>query len=202
MFESGREVTEGVNITATSWWVQWRLKSKTPSIVSSIVCSAADQRKHQSSASLAFVRGIHHWPAKSYHKGPTTRRMFPFDDVILNMRNELSWDWIVMFEYEHRGNRRRGPYLDRALESAVMSITEFLLIALWLYAAELMYVIAQWTHLTNPTMHETNIPQCTVSWQKWAHVCTFLLQNGAHCGTWVRRVRKLYLKSDNVNKQR
>ena len=29
------------------------------SIVYATVCSGADQRKHQSSASLAFVRGIH-----------------------------------------------------------------------------------------------------------------------------------------------
>ena len=31
------------------------------SIVCSVVCWGADQRKHQSSASLAFVRGIHRW---------------------------------------------------------------------------------------------------------------------------------------------
>ena len=48
----------------------------------STVCSGADQRKSQSSASLAFVRGIHRWPVDSPHKGPVTREMFPFDDVI------------------------------------------------------------------------------------------------------------------------
>ena len=32
------------------------------SSVCSTVCSGADQRKHQSSAPLAFVRGIHRWP--------------------------------------------------------------------------------------------------------------------------------------------
>ena len=53
------------------------------SIVYSIVCSIADQRKHQSSASLAFVRGIHRWPVNSPYTGPVTRKMFPFDDVIL-----------------------------------------------------------------------------------------------------------------------
>ena len=52
------------------------------SIVYSTICSAADQRKHQSSASLAFVRGIHRWPVNSPHKGPVTWNMFPFDDVI------------------------------------------------------------------------------------------------------------------------
>ena len=52
-------------------------------IVYSTVYSAADQRKYQSSASLAFVRGIHRWPVNSPHKWPVTREMFPFDDVIL-----------------------------------------------------------------------------------------------------------------------
>ena len=51
-------------------------------IVYSIVYSDAD-RKHQSSTSLAFVRGIHRWPVNSPHKMPVTRKMFPFDDVIM-----------------------------------------------------------------------------------------------------------------------
>ena len=52
-------------------------------IVYSTVYSGADQRKHQSSVSLAFVRGIHRRPVNSPHKGPVTREMFPFDDVVL-----------------------------------------------------------------------------------------------------------------------
>ena len=54
-------------------------------IVYPTVYSGADQRKHQSSASLAFVRGIHCYPVNSPHKGPVMRKMFPFDDVIMNM---------------------------------------------------------------------------------------------------------------------
>ena len=42
-------------------------------------------KKHQSCASLAFVRGIHRWT----HKGPVTRKMFPFHDVIMQISNEL-----------------------------------------------------------------------------------------------------------------
>ena len=53
------------------------------SIVYSTVCSGADQRKYQSSASLAFVRGIHRSQVNSPHKGPVSRKMFPFDDVIM-----------------------------------------------------------------------------------------------------------------------
>ena len=52
-------------------------------IVYSTVYSDADQRKHQSSASLAFVWGIHRRPVNSPHKWPVTRKMFPFDDVIM-----------------------------------------------------------------------------------------------------------------------
>ena len=52
-------------------------------IVYSTHYSGADQRKHQSSASLAFVRGIHRSPVNSPHKRPVTRKMFPFDDVII-----------------------------------------------------------------------------------------------------------------------
>ena len=53
------------------------------SIVCSTVNSGADQRKHQSSASLAFVRGIHRWLVDSPHNGQVTRKIFPFDDVIM-----------------------------------------------------------------------------------------------------------------------
>ena len=52
-----------------------------------IVCSGADQRKHQSSTSLAFVRGIYWWPVNSPHKRPVTRKMFPFDDVTISWSN-------------------------------------------------------------------------------------------------------------------
>ena len=52
-------------------------------IVYSTVYSGADQRKHQSSASLAFVRGIHRWSVNSPHRWQVTRKMFPFDDVIM-----------------------------------------------------------------------------------------------------------------------
>ena len=52
-------------------------------IVYSTVYSDAGQRKHQSSASLAIVWGIHRGPVNSPHKWPVTRKMFPFDDVIM-----------------------------------------------------------------------------------------------------------------------
>ena len=65
------------------------IASQIPSltIVYSIVYSDADQRKHQSSAWLAFVLGIHRWPVNSPQKRPVTRKMFPFDDAIMWSEN-------------------------------------------------------------------------------------------------------------------
>ena len=55
------------------------------SIVYSTVRLGADQRKHQHFAPLAFVRGIHRWPVNSLYNVPVKRKMFPFDDAIMNM---------------------------------------------------------------------------------------------------------------------
>ena len=66
-------------------------------IVYSTAYSGADQRKHQSSATLAFVREIHRGPVNSPHKWPVTRNMFPFDDVIMKwaqpIRFAFCWNW-------------------------------------------------------------------------------------------------------------
>ena len=48
-------------------------------IVYSIVYSDSNQRKHQSTASLAFVCGEF-----TGDRWPVTRKMFPFDDVIMD----------------------------------------------------------------------------------------------------------------------
>ena len=71
----------------------WALPSHNSDVITSamesqvtgvpFVCSGADQRKHQSSASLPFVREIHQFPVNPSHKGPVTRKMFSFDGVIM-----------------------------------------------------------------------------------------------------------------------
>ena len=68
-------------------------------IVYSTIYSGTDQRKHQSSASLAFVRGT---PVNSPHQWPVTRKMFPFADVIMA---ELG------MSRDPRSNRRRPIYI-------------------------------------------------------------------------------------------
>ena len=69
-------------------------------VVYSIVYSVVNQRKHQSSASLAFVREIHRGPVNFPHKWPVTRKMFPFDDVI------MKYPYIFRGQYYIAENKR------------------------------------------------------------------------------------------------
>ena len=75
-------------------------------IVHSTVYSGADQRKRQSSASLAFVRGVHQWQVNSPHKGPVTRKMFSFMSSSCNdwPLHYVSWHVIVHFKQCHMVN--------------------------------------------------------------------------------------------------
>ena len=77
---SNRHCSDVIMSSMTSW-----ITSLT--IVYSIVYSGPDQRKHQSSTSLAFVRESHRWPVNSPHKGPVTRKKFPFYDVTMLGKN-------------------------------------------------------------------------------------------------------------------
>ena len=97
-------------------------------IVYSTVYSGVDQRKHQSSASLAFVRGIHRWPVNSPHNRPVTRKIFPFDDVIMftSTANECCFgviDWCdpmpaLLLRYLHLHVMPISKQFNRNLHSA------------------------------------------------------------------------------------
>ena len=73
-------------------------------IIYSTVYSGTDQRKHQSSTSLAFAWGIDRWP----HKWPVTRKMFPFDYFIMNTRPRAQR--IPTFLLARLIEYRRKPY--------------------------------------------------------------------------------------------
>ena len=75
--------------------MRWRLKSPASRLFTQPFIEGADQRKHQSSVSLAFVRGIHRGPMNSPHKGPVTRKLFPFDKIIMYIANVSLQDIIV-----------------------------------------------------------------------------------------------------------
>ena len=80
-------------------------------IVYSTVYSDEDQRKHQSSASLAFVRGIHWGPVNSPHKWPVTRKMFPFDDVIIYSRCQPQ-AVLEIYTFEITATFHRAQYVE------------------------------------------------------------------------------------------
>ena len=75
-------------------------QSTTVSIVYSIICSGT--HLDQSSASLAFVRGIHWWPVDSPHRGLVMQKMLPFDDVIMSKSQSL---WYYMSSIIHFGKK-------------------------------------------------------------------------------------------------
>ena len=75
------------------------------SIVCSTVCSGADQTKHQSSVLPALAKRTHRWTVDSPHKGPVTRKMFPFDDVIMvpclqEAQKRFLWNSDIMSNYQ------------------------------------------------------------------------------------------------------
>ena len=91
--------------------------------VCSTVCSGADQRKHQSSASLAFVRGIHRSPMDSPHKVPLTLKMVPYDDVILtcaySTASKCNHIWMVSCQKgptRHTYAWQLGPFWQHTLD--------------------------------------------------------------------------------------
>ena len=87
-------------------------------IAYSTIYSGADQRNHQSSASLAFVRGIHRRLVDSPHKGTVTRKMFPFVDVIMvnfmgnligSGQNCMFLIWVFNIHYDWSYSVTRSP---------------------------------------------------------------------------------------------
>ena len=106
------------DITMTSWWGRWRLKSPASRLLTQPFIQSVDQEKHQSSTSLAFERRIHRWPMNYPHKGPVTRKMFPFDDVIMMMDmcdQEVLFLTSIRFQAQVSQNlrQREATYLAR-----------------------------------------------------------------------------------------
>ena len=87
-----------VYITMRSLWARWHIKLPGSRLFTQQFIQCADQRKHQSSTSLVFVRGIHRWPVNSPNKGPVTRKMFPINDGIMYDINIQSF--IVCYGFE------------------------------------------------------------------------------------------------------
>ena len=93
-------------------------------------------KNHQSSASLAFVRAIHRWPLNSPRKGPVTRKMFLFGDVIIFGENFRIWIKIALKLV------LKGSIDNKSLVVQVMA----------------------WCHTCDKPLPEKMVPQFTLRW--------------------------------------
>ena len=73
----------------TSWWAQWRLKSPTSRLFAQPFSRA--QIKENIKAQRHWLSKGHS-PVNSPHKGPVTRKMFPFDDVFMFSKWRIAHD--------------------------------------------------------------------------------------------------------------
>ena len=126
-------------------------------IVYSTAYSDADQRKHQSSASLAFVRGIHRGPLNSPHKWPVTQKMFPFDDVIMiflhNHKNQAQQNRVICIS-----GMQRMKYMCRlpkgnTSDTYINTVHLGLLVFATLYVNSSVPVVAYMRHKKQPSFH-------------------------------------------------
>ena len=122
-------------------------------IVYSSVDLGADQRIHQRSASLAFVRGIHRWPVNPPHNA---ENVSAHDDVIVMWCSFLFElvNWYDMLQCHIKNVR---------------------LVFAWQHAVYLLnknLFSGEYTALTNPIMQLYHIPQCTTLEQKCTHFCS------------------------------
>ena len=124
-------------------------------IVCSAVCSGSDQRKHKSSATLVFCRGIHRWPVDSPHKGPVTRKMFPFDDVIMDKLTHIfKIRWISEFLC-----RRRHLVKSRGISHVKFSKQSFITANIGSLAPDFTMwapAYSQWVFIIPPCRHAVN----------------------------------------------
>ena len=92
--ESGEEESEDSDGKSLKWRLNERddVSNHQPHDCMLKLLFRRRSKKTSRSASLAFVGGIHRWPVNSALKGPGTRKMFPFDDVIMySSMSNVQW---------------------------------------------------------------------------------------------------------------
>ena len=137
-------------------WIslQWRhnerdgVSNHQPLCCFSAVYSGADEKRYQSSVSLAFVRGIHRWPVNSPHRGPVTRKTFPFDDVIMfqleriNQKGDKTCDLPVAdarvnvhLDYDFKPPRLSATSMDKICRALFPALFGLFNLIYWLHPA-------------------------------------------------------------------
>ena len=117
-------------------------------IVYSTVYSRRRSKKTSKLRITGFVRGIHRWPVNSPHKGPVTRKLFPFDDVIMVCpfyRRYSSQQLVSKFFMATDTNI--GPVLIKTKKPFSFSSLRFILLS-----------FCDNTCICNPTMRSSHLP--------------------------------------------
>ena len=136
-------------------------------VVYSDVYPGTDQRKHQSSASLAFVRR----PVNSPHKGPVTRKIFPFDDVIMASPNTVcAWSLkIKIFIIQKLVSKHIRKWAQSGiLLSVILDDFENTFLLLWLYSNTIVVVqtrffkMSVWLHWILRTYSVNMLPSIRI----------------------------------------
>ena len=143
-------------------------------IVYSTVWSDADQRKHQSSVLLAFVRGIHRWPVNSPHIWPVTRKMLPFDDVIMTLITAIYFVTVC-----HHERAIAIPEIHPNIQYSSCSINPFLHMYFEIFIGDALIPLCSGQNRNNRT---------TKIWYGQRNVCDI----------WVTRRRGVELASQNI----
>ena len=150
-------------------------------IAYSTVDSDADQRKHQSSASLAFVRGIHWGPVNSPHKWPVTRKMFPFDDVIMRQTlhtydDVMAWKCFPYYWLFVRGIAKACTtdalwFFFLAWQAGKKTNTTLIVV---IYVLHLL-VSPKWFNISRPRQHGCHLAEDIIRFS-WMNIAVFLFK--------------------------
>ena len=98
-----------------SQWARWRLKWPASRLFAQTLVQAQIKENIKALRHWPFVRGIHQWPVDSPHKRPVTRKLFPFDDIIMNVAlSAYLWSWYKLWR------KRRQTYIPMKLVEAVL----------------------------------------------------------------------------------
>ena len=138
-------------------------------IACATVCSGADQRKHQSSASLAFVRGIHRWPVDSPHKGPVTWKMFPLYDVIMHrIYKDVSAIYIIPPHWHDTGSWDPSSCKTRTYLFYKVNVKDADVLVTQGLEASVTMIFTGWTGIIRARTWRVNK---LIAWTKWPTFC-------------------------------
>ena len=182
MANSQKRVFVRLYITVTWQWVRRRLKSPASRLFAQPFVQAQIKQKNLSSASLAFVNELYRWPVNSPHKRPVTRKMFPFNDVIMKFADNVS----IMAELQYHSLWK----LDDVPASMMRSRHLFLTQNTQQIEERILHP-RKWavrkSHLRNSSsVVETPLAmgQCVNSFRYWDHVWQLAKKSSTVC--WMR----------------